>query len=1317
MQDQETEIPKPLPTLPATMEIDGTVRLIGRLSWQGPGQLLLAKTRVLDDTPSFSKLHVPPVRDAVLNLGSLRDNLGFIDNIDVRVIGTNNTDLSLEFRTPDGEREQRLLPMLPGYDNSEPCEEEDETSSEPLEADQILALLRDQSTSGVETLLKRFLIDLCNHLFDLSARSKQHTSGENLHYEAMNAVKKNGMKMIATISSAINADFDDPTSDKTAETPESAQAETTGKLGLVDLKEFEDNLTIGRLIDSGVELYSIPLECLTIRMAQLLDQDPLSIKLPMHVAQLVQAFYSALQSNGIPVETMPDIYDYLGHNFLRDLDKYYESLNQLLRDHSVAPELEETLRTEGSLLYKPESSSRFGNTDPVTEHLRPEEQAPEPAQATPDIERMAIEKVAELAEQLQDKLNDKFSPDSLYQSVIEALNFKRDADGLKLVDNNKSTGYLSTAEAPAQLADARSIADVLGEMQTDKSRRSEVHASASLREYLANNQSTLLGLQGTSGLSADSLNQLDLVDNMFGSINSHMDVNTQMKPVLGDLQIPMARLALTEPQFFLDRSHPARGLMDKLAKLTASANFPNKALETRIERVIDQIVSNYENDSEVFESALGEVEKLVNQQERALSRNVDRVVKTQQGNEKLRLAQREVAQVLNSRITPPTAPSALVKLIDGGWRDLLIITHIKEGPESQAWHEHIKTMDLLVQWLDEQTEGIVDEYRTIQRGLEAEPLIDMIDQQISAALPTNIDHESALAELRETLSGRMPIELVEVAATEVEDAARPGKLRNKIESLPRLRRWIHRVEQLETGTWLSYKDSEGKKKRMQLAWISDDKDRYIFVNERGQKNADLGAVQLARQLGRGVQPPPSVDKMSLIDRSMFDTLENVQKSLSFDKNHDSLTKLINRAMFIDQMNRAFRHAQRKGTQHAVLYLNIDKFSLVNDIYDNVNGDHVLIEFARLLSQLHGRKTSSARLEGDEFAVLLLDRDLEQAEHYAQKIRSDIESSSIEIDGERVSFTVSIGIAPIVDYCEGVDEIINSAREAMQAAKQLGRNRVETFSEDSEQTQRRQRVQAETRREIKQTIETDRFMLRAQPIVQTRVEDNAEPSLHYELLLGLAEPDGTLSSPQEFIENAERYGYMTEVDRWVVREAFKWISHLIDSQKVIPNISINLSGTSVTDDAFLEYLLEQISEFGVGTNRLCFEITETGTISNLVKAADFVRTLRNIGCKFSIDDFGTGLASHNYLRELPVDYVKIDGTFITSIVENRNDYAMARSINDLAHFLGQETIAESVENDAIIDTLKEIGVDYLQGWGIGKPKLLADVTEDLKYLEK
>ncbi len=755
--------------------------------------------------------------------------------------------------------------------------------------------------------------------------------------------------------------------------------------------------------------------------------------------------------------------------------------------------------------------------------------------------------------------------------------------------------------------------------------------------------------------------------------------------------------------------------MDQLSTLASSANFPNPALEGRINKIVDEIVQEYEDDSAVFERARDKIDKLSKQQERALSRNIERVVRIQEGQEKLQQARRAVSDVINQRIQPPAAPRVLFDLVECGWRDLLVLTHVKEGPESAAWFDHINTLDQLAQWLEDKRSGDLDEEMMMQRGLEAETLIDMVQQQISAALPTNIKHEKVMAELRDILAGNRAVDAAEISAEN--ETETPERVRAKVEDLPRLRRWVRRVEQLEKDSWLTYRNKAGQKRRMQLAWISPNKDRYIFVNERGQKVADLTAVQLARKLSSGIQPPAPADELSVLDQSLYQTLEHVQKTLSFARNHDSLTRLINRETFLDQMSRALRHAQLRNSQHAVLYLDIDQFNLVNDIYDEVTGDAVLLEFSSLLAQLHGKKSSSARIEGDQFGVLLLDRTPEQATAVAQKIREDIESGSMEIEGENVTFTVSIGVAPIVEYSPSVDQVLESARSAMAYAKKQGRNRVQVYEEDRELAASFRNDRTITRENLEQAIATDRFVLQAQPIVQVAVDGQQETSKHYELLLGLTNPDGSLSSPLDFIQSAERYGFMNLVDRWVVREAFAWVSHLMDNEKEVPHLAINLSGNSITDDDFLEYLLEQISEFGVGTSRICFEITETGTISNLVKAADFVRAFRNIGCKFSIDDFGTGLASHNYLRELPVDYVKIDGTFVTGIHKNRSDYAMARSINDLAHFLGQKTIAESVENEEIIEKLKEIGVDYLQGWGVARPKPLTEVTADLSSIDK
>ena len=1167
-------------------------------------------------------------------------------------------------------------------------------------AGEAFACLRRQSIELLQREFDGFLADLIEYLFKQSARVKPDASGCNAYYDAMNAIKRNTLAISNSLKAELDMRYENVTREDKDPYAEVQQARSAHELGLISIEEFETHLAINKIVDSGSEKYRIPLECLTIRLAAMVEVDPNTVHLPVHIEHIARAFPRSLRGKEIPKEVIAVILKRFDTEFIGKLGTYYEALNQPLREAGMRPDLEKQVKASGTLL-----KSRKKKPLKRAEPKRPPRQDTQAAQAQLGGPAQSSQATS------SGQFSDHFSPDALYNSVITALNFKREADALL-------SGKPIEDDIPQEfLADAPSVADALGALQQRPEVRGALLETASLRDYLTANRENIDEFSGKRGLSQESINQLDLVDNLFGTIKSQVDVTSELKPALGNLQIPMAKLALLEPRFFVDRNHPARGVVDKLAQLAASANFPNKALETRIEKIVDKIIADYDDDSIVFDQALAKVEKLVTQQQRAQERNRERVVKTQEGQQKLRAAQAAAAAVINARISPPEAPEVLLQLVESGLRDLLVLTHIREGTDSNTWKEHVKTLDVLSLWLSEQHQDGIDDDLLVERSLEAEPLIDMISQQISAALPTSVAHEDALSELREILSGRQDITMVPVAVEEESTQPEPGEVRSKIKSLPRINRWVQRVEQMRKGTWLNYKDKDGQKRRMQLAWISDDKDRFIFVNELGQRHADVSAVQLARQLSRGVKPPTVADKLSLIDQSMYDTLEHVQKSLSFARNHDSLTKLINYDTFLQQAARALHHAQRKQSQHAVMWLNIDQFDLVNQVYDETNGDLVLHEFAKLLAQLHGKKSSSSRIEGDEFAVLLLDQSIEQAVQKAEKIRADIGASSVEIEDENVTFTVSIGVAPIRSYSPGVNEVMEFAQSAMRLAKDRGRNQVVEYEEDQADIDNYKKSLLEAKSRIQTTLETDRFVLRAQPIVQTTVDGSEGVSQHFELLLGLSNKDGSLSSPIEFIKSAERYGYMGLVDRWVVKEAFSWISQLMDSQKIVPHLSINLSGSSITDDSFLDYLLEQISEFGVGTSKLCFEITETGTISNLTKAADFVQAFRNIGCKFSIDDFGTGLASHNYLRELPVDYVKIDGTFIKEIDSNRNDYAMTRSINDLAHFLGQKTIAESVENKNIIDKLVEIGVDYLQGWGVGKPKLLPEIAAGLANIEK
>ncbi|GHD12658.1 hypothetical protein GCM10007052_13920 [Halioglobus japonicus] len=1291
--------PEQPPSLHAMLELETSARLAGQLAVLDRSEFTLAQVQLIQGATTGDKVRVKPGIEATLYYNPDEPD----EKVTIQVSAIDGKNLTLRL-LETGHRDT-ILRLLARQEQKSLSDAEHELKGSSAEHTRLLRELRTRSMLRVSELFKHFLHDLVPHLVEKSAQAGNRNDQGHPLYDGANKIRHEMERLSQITLDTVAGYFNELCP------PEGGRSFTQGgtpadQLDLVDLNDYEHDLAINRMVAMGEEQHALPLEALILRTAKLISADPLQVRLPIHPRQLSQAFQIGISSLELPPEAAGASYDYFARKVIRKLDEPYQHLNSFLEEHGIGGGLEERIRTKGSLLRPPTTGTttrnpRSGPPAAVESHASSDGQGEQAhTAAAPQTTPGSIDPSAL----------------SMYQSIIDALNLRRGLGVQQAAPDNWGAPVDGTANTNP-LADARAVASALGSIQRDTAVQAALREATSLREFLADHREQLGDLQGTGGLSADSLNQLDLVDNLFGTIHAELNVNDELKPALSNLQIPLAKLALLDQTFFADRGHVARDMVDKLSSLATSANFPNRVLEERINHVVDEIVKDYDQDDAVFSRALSKIDRLLDQQQRAIARNVERVVRTQEGQEKLHQARRAVSDVINERIRPPAAPRVLLDLVESGYRDLLVLTHVKEGPDSQVWSDQVNSLDLLVSWLAQLQDGDADRDVGMQRGMEAETLLDMVGQQITSALPTNVAHESVLEELRDILTNNQSVESAEVDATPTSEDKDTEALHSKVRELPRLRRWVRRVEQLQPDSWLSYRDAQGQRHRMRLAWISEEKDRFIFVDERGHKTADLNAVQLARKLSRGAQTPTPSDDMSVVDKSIYRTLEQAQKTLSFARNHDSLTQLVNRDTFVNQLERALNHARRKQTQHALLYINVDQFDLVNQVYDQVSGDQVLLEFSKLLAQLHGKKCSSARLEGDEFALLLLDRSAEQAAQLGEKIRSDIEQASLDIEGEKVSFTVSIGVAPILEHSQAAAELLESARVAMHHAKEQGRNRVEMYHEDQAQATTYQNEKDRSREDLEQALATDRFVLRAQPIVQSAVDGDTPQRRHYELLLALRNKDGSITSPEEFIQSAEQYGFMTLVDRWVIREAFSWISQLMDDQKEVPHLAINLSGVSVTDDDFMEYLLEQISEFGVGTSLICFEITETGTISNLVKAADFVQAFRNIGCKFSIDDFGTGLASHNYLRELPVDYVKIDGTFISNIHHSRADYAMARSINDLAHFLGQETIAESVENDEIIAKLKEIGVDYLQGWGVGKPKPLSEITAELSTIAR
>jgi len=1175
--------------------------------------------------------------------------------------------------------------------------------------------------------LRAFTLSLGDHLFDLSTSPQHGISGRHEHYDALNSLKRNNKTFIAGMLEQLEAELAHPEKPRSKRGEDVLEEADASDLDLVGLSEIEEKLALDRITTDAVNLYRVDLESLTLRTGDLLALGAARVKTPFHPAYLCRSFRDALHRLGFSPSVIQDSLKFFHREWIKKLRGFYARLNNGLASDGLRPGLEDELYNTGSIMdssgrrpvYKrgrPEQADDSGDPGDAKSNAAGGTEAANSSADTPA--RPAVERRGRQGRRATDPIIpdqgvDPASPqgpvqprmkhDAMYDAVVHALSARHTEDSLSA----DATAESSTAATDAPSAEPATVIQALLQLQQHPEWISSKGSSQSLRELLEQHAGQLPALAG-SRLQVESSNRLDFIDNVFSTIRGTLDVADDIKPTLNQLRIPLARLSLQEPRFFADPEHPAHQVLDKLSQLATAENFPNRVLEKKVGAIVDDIARSYDGDPGVFEIALKNLDRLVTQQETALRKNIERVVSTMEGQERLQQAQQSVEQLLETFIRPPSAPRVLLDLMDAGWRDLLVQIAVREGVESQAWQDQVGALQKILSALNNVERGD----RPADGFQELASAVRGLKDDIRSAQPDNVGHEQTLEELSQILRGEVPLETYAVH----ESAGEAGISRARLEQLPRLNRWVKRVERLQIGTIMSYRDRQGFRRRMRLVWISDDRERYAFVNELGQKVAEISRIRLARKLSQGLKPPSSVDRMSVLNQSVYGTLAGAQERLSFKRNRDRVTHLINGESLMRQIERSVRHAQRRDAAHAFLHLDIDSFHLVNDVYDEVDGDQVLAEFARLLSQLNEKRSLAARLEGDTFGILLAYRAIDEAMVFADRVRSDISDSSITVAGEEVSFTTSIGVAPILQSTVDADEVLRQARDAGLVAKDHGGDRCVQFDIDEQQLIAYQREKTQSQRQLEDAIATDTLVLRAQPIVQSAMDGSRPASHHYEILLSIRQDNGSLLSPTEFIRSAERFGYINLVDRWVVRKVCEWISSLMDMQKVVPQLSINLSCSSLTNDTFTDYVLEQISEFGVGTSKICFEITETGAIENLTKAVDFVRTLRNIGCKFSLDDFGTGLSSYSYLRELPVDYVKIDGTFIRDILANRTDHAMVRSINDLAHFLGQETIAECVETLDIIEPLRELGVDYLQGWGVGMPRELPEVTRELEALE-
>jgi len=424
------------------------------------------------------------------------------------------------------------------------------------------------------------------------------------------------------------------------------------------------------------------------------------------------------------------------------------------------------------------------------------------------------------------------------------------------------------------------------------------------------------------------------------------------------------------------------------------------------------------------------------------------------------------------------------------------------------------------------------------------------------------------------------------------------------------------------------------------------------------------------------------------------------RQLSYQASHDALTGLINRQEFENHLVSALENSQKNPTHtHALLYIDLDQFKVVNDTFGHAAGDELLRHVTEVIQSKIRATDTLARLGGDEFGILLECCPDDRALQIAEGIRGAIEDYRFNWQGAHINVRCSIGMYMVMHESPDAASIMSSADVACYSAKDMGRNQIHLYK-DSDASVRHEEMKWVSR--ITSAVEENRLELFYQPIIGIS-KDNAQSRGHYELLLRMRDENGDIVTPDQFIPSAERYNLMSTLDRWVIHEA---LSQLADkspkSKEAHFTLAINLSGTSLSEDRFLEFVINELQKYNLPDGAICFEITETAAISNLARVIHFMQTLKKLGCKFSLDDFGSGLSSFTYLRNLPVDYLKIDGQFIRNVADDTVDESMVKAINQVGIAMGIATIAERVETKAVLDKLSELGVEFAQGYYIARP---------------
>ena len=861
-----------------------------------------------------------------------------------------------------------------------------------------------------------------------------------------------------------------------------------------------------------------------------------------------------------------------------------------------------------------------------------------------------------------------------------------------------SSGELSAHFTGAEYSPDELIA-ALTTLQASRSLQQLPHDASSL---LQSQLSESLG--STENISAKTFStedkaKLDVYDQFYQALIDELALNPNIKSYLESIKLPLMALTLQDDNFLDSENHPARNLLNQLFSLDSAVNQNKVVKNTQVRQVLDQMISRIAEGSitnpDIFSKANEELKEITEPIAKSKEANIRRVIEVYEGKQRLEKAREKIQQTIDNLIGGKTVPSVIQTLLDCGWQHLLVLTELND--ETDAQQRYLEVLNELLGWYPDLDKISEEQFSFIEMELE------FINNNLGSIYTNAFFHKKIMEELAATLLGsghprvRKPIDKIFVEPKAKEP---PNEFISD--------RWYLEADQFDIGDWFTFSLENEAFELLKLVWIGELPINYVFVNRDGYKKQELTRNELADLLQKGIVTQIENLDEPIMDRATTTMLQHMQEKLIHSVSHDPVTNLPNRKRFTSILKEEI--SSYSNSQHVLGYLEIEDFRIITNVCGLFGGDQLLLQVAQLIKNKLGKRGIVSRLGDKTFGFLVPNTTSEEGQETAEQIRDQINKSNFVWNDKSFTISVMIGLVPIIEAgLHNAEELLQIADSLIISAQQTGHNRIKVYQENDESLKAQTYIHEWAGR-IDRIFSENRLFARCQMIAPIFPEKNSHS--HYEILLGVRDEAGNIIPPDNFIPAVERCQRMPEIDRWIVNHVFTWVVDNRSSFDKIGGFAINLSGQSLNSEEFLTFLRDRLSVKDVPADKITFEVTETVAAGSLAFTKRFIAEIKQFGCKFSLDDFGTGYSSYSYLKSLDVDYLKIDGAFIKDITNSPTDVVMVNSMNVIAHSLELETIAEYVENMKIHTLLREIGIDYAQGYGIHKPMPLAELHNSL-----